>query len=121
MAAEAKASEDAKTAQQEAQKAAAAAPTEVTAAERGVADGATAEAWSGEDPGGYYDENGEWVYGHYASDGTTWIGGYWDESGVWVPTVINGYYGEDGQWGNGGYFDENDQWVDDPNAGWEGE
>ena len=74
-------------------------------------------AWNQEevatDPGGYWDENEEWVYGHYADDGTTWVGGYWDDNGTWVPTVTPGEYGENGEWISGGYFDENDTWVYD--------
>jgi len=58
-----------------------------------------------EDPGGYYDDVGNWVATGTAGEEED-PGGYYDEEGNWIA----GYYDQDGNWMNG-YYDEGGQWV----------
>jgi hypothetical protein len=56
----------------------------------------TADQQYGDDQGGYYDENGNWVYydGSGAGAENYDQNGYYDENGNW----IEGYYDEQGNW-----------------------
>ena len=56
------------------------------------------------DAGGYYDEEGSWIYGFY-DRGKTWFAGYYDEDGNWIGT---------------GDYDEDERWIaNEIGSGWE--